>query len=289
LIDKIVALARADPAIRTVILEGSLAVGFQTDELSDYDVNLYATGYQNYLADDGWMSQVGPVMLYQKEQFPFYDAIIPTRLVIFQNRTRVDFSFWHAGLLADIVRGDKVYASYRNGCRVLVDKDHLAERLAPPTGDGFLIRQPTRDEFLQTLYDFWFEAYCVGKYLARQNLWFAKLIENRTVKDHLFRMIVWHHQAENGWRPNPLIHSEGKRFETWASPEIVRAVSACFSGYDVGDTWTSLFAMVEVLHRLARETSSRLAIAYPAQVEQDVTSYLRYMAARPKEKLNMIS
>ena len=84
LIDKITAFAQADPGIRAVILEGSLAVGSHVDELSDYDINIFASNYEKYLADDAWMSQFGAVLVYQKEQFPFYDAIIPNRLVVYQ-------------------------------------------------------------------------------------------------------------------------------------------------------------------------------------------------------------
>ena len=280
LIDKITTFAHADPDIRAVILEGSLAVNSHVDALSDYDVNIFAVNYDKYLADDAWLGQFGPVLVYQKEQFPFYDAIIPTRLVVFQDRPRIDFSFWHPRLLAEIVQGDKEYESYKNGYRILVDKDRVAERLKPPTGDGFPILKPGRDEFLQTIYDFWFEAYCVAKYLYRQNLWYAKLIENRYIKDHLFKMILWHHQAENGWAPNLLIHREGKRFEKWASPEIVEAVSTCFSAYHIEDTWNSLFAMMELFTRLARTTSSYLCIAYPLEREQDVVRYMQYLKDR---------
>ena len=277
MIDRITAFAYADPDIRAIILEGSLAVNSQVDELSDYDVNIFALRYDKYLADDAWMNQFGPVLVYQKEQIQFYDAAIPSRLVVFQDKPRIDFSFWHIKLLSEIVQGDKEYESYKNGYRILVDKDRVAERLKPPMGDGFPVLKPGRDEFLQTLYDFWFEAYCVAKYLYRRDVWYAKLIENRYIKDQLFKMILWNHQAENGWKPNPLIHREGKRFEKWASPEIVEAVSTCFSTYHVGDTWSSLFAMVELFTRLARKTSSHLHIAYPLEREQDVVRYLQYL------------
>jgi len=32
-------------------------------------------------------------------------------------------------------------------------------------------------------------------------------------------MILWYHQAEHGWMPNPLIHLDGKRFEKWTALE----------------------------------------------------------------------
>ncbi len=142
LIDKITALAQADPDIRAIILEGSLAVNAQVDALSDYDINIFAINYDKYLADDAWMNQFGPVLVYQKEQFQFYDAVIPTRLVVYQDRPRIDFSFWHPGLLTEIVQGVKEYTSYRNGYRILVDKDHIAEQLPQPAGNGFPIARP---------------------------------------------------------------------------------------------------------------------------------------------------
>ena len=49
LIDKIIALAQGDDEIRAVILEGSVVAGAYTDDLSDYDVNIYARDYGPYL------------------------------------------------------------------------------------------------------------------------------------------------------------------------------------------------------------------------------------------------
>lgn len=277
LVDKIVAFARADEDIRAVILEGSFAVHFQVDELSDYDINIYALNFEHYLLDDRWLSRIGDVLLYQKEHFQFYETTIPTRLVLFRDQQRVDFSFWHLTLLAEMIRGEKQYESYSNGYQILVDKDRLAEQLKSPNGTGFVISPPSRDEFLQTLYDFWFEACCLAKYLSRRDLWYAKLIENRYIKDYLYRMALWDHQAAKAWQPDRLLHTEGKRFEKWASSELIDAVSRCFSRYDVDETWSSLFATMDVFHRLARQISHRLHFEYPDRVEQDMFNYLRYL------------
>ena len=117
LIDKIIALAHVDDDIRAIILEGSFAAHFQVDELSDYDVNIYALNYEKYLLDDRWMSQIGQVLLYQKEQFQFYADVVPTRLVLFRDRERVDFSFWHLSLLSDIVRAIRSMRVIRTAIR----------------------------------------------------------------------------------------------------------------------------------------------------------------------------
>jgi len=161
-----------------------------------------------------------------------------------------------------------------------VNKDHLAGQLKAPNGTGFFISPPNRDRFLQTLYDFWFEAHCVAKYLSHKDLWFAKRIENSYIKDHLYRMTLWHHQAANGWNPDPLLHTEGKRFEKWAAPELINAIQKCFSPYDVESTRNSLFAMIEVFNRLARQTALQLHIEFPDRTERDVLEYLEYLYYR---------
>jgi len=280
LVDRIVGLAQEDDDIRAVILEGSIVAGGQVDELSDYDINVFTRDCARYLTDDRWMGQIGEVLVYQKEQLVFYDTVMPSRLVVFRDCPRVDFSFWPAAALHEMVQGHKQYESYRNGYVVLVDKDGLAAQLPPPDGEGFRILPPSRDTFLQELYDFWFEAYCVGKYLSRGDLWYAKMVENGYIKQHMYRMVLWHHQAARGWPRDPLLHTEGKRFERWASPELLAEIGRCFSAYDVEGTWASLFAMVKLFGRLARQTARQLEISYPEHKEQQVIDYLCYLESR---------
>jgi aminoglycoside 6-adenylyltransferase len=275
LLNRIVDFASDDPEIRAVILEGSLAVSAPVDALSDYDINIYARSFERYLDDDNWLSQFGEVLLYQKETYQFYTTTIPTRLVVYRHSPRIDFSFWQLDLLSDMAQGTKVYESYKNGYRILVDKDGLAAQLQPPDGSGFQVRQPGRDELLQTIYNFWFEAYCVARYLRRGDVWYAKLVENRYIRDYFYCMALWQHQAENDWKPDPRLHLEGKRFEKWAPLELIREISKTFSRYDRDATWDSLFAMLFTFNQMARQTASRLEIAYPERVENDVLDYLR--------------
>jgi aminoglycoside 6-adenylyltransferase len=216
-------------------------------------------------------------MIYEKAEFQFYGETFSTRLVLLRNGERVDFSFWRADLLDTIVRGEKVYESYRNGYRVLVDKDRIAERLPLPDNTGFLVAPPDREAFREAVYHFWFEAYSVARYLTRGDLWFAKSVESGYFKDYLFRMMLWDHQSKNEWSQNSLIHTGGKRFEQWASPGTIEAVSRCFSPYNIEETWKSLFTMVEIFNRLARRTAKQLEIDYPDHVEQDILEYLGYL------------
>jgi aminoglycoside 6-adenylyltransferase len=237
MIDAITRFAEREPEIRAAILEGSRGAGAPIDDLSDYDVNLFCTAPDRFLASDAWMLEFGEVLIYQKESFPFYDAIIPTRLILYRGTPRIDFSFWPVELLADIAAGAKRREAYRNGFVVLVDKDGVAARI---------VRSPSRDELLQTIYDFWFEVCITAKYLRRGDLWRAKEIENGTVKSFLYRMMAWSHSD-------------------------ARALMA----------GSSLMTMFRGFNDLAREVCRRMGVAYPEAKERAVEEYLKTWSSRP--------
>ncbi len=280
LLEKVIAFGNEDENIRSIILEGSKATGFQVDELSDYDINVFARDINRYLNDDAWMKRFGEVLIYQKEEFLFYGTNLPTRLILFRDNQRIDFSFWETELLMDIARGDKTYESYKNGYQVLVDKDGVAELLSQPDGTGFSVSPPNRERFQQIVYDFWFEAYGMAKYLSRGDLWYSKIIENRFIKDRLFLMAVWDHCSLNHWKPDSFVHTGAKRFEEWASKELKASFSKCFSVYENSDTWRSLFAMVETFNQLARNTASRMGFDYREKLEEDILVLLRTLHER---------
>jgi aminoglycoside 6-adenylyltransferase len=274
IISKLTTFGKADESIRAVILEGSQSTGKFTDDLSDYDVNIFTNDARHYLSSDLWLKQFGDVLIYQKEQLEIFGEIIPTRLAVFKDGSRIDFSFWPVSVLLEMTNGAKPYESYRNGFTILVDKDGLAKSLPKPDGKGFQVDKSGRDEFLQTLYDFWFEAYCVARSLARGDLWFAKRIEASYIKDHLYRMMLWEHQAQNGWANDPLLHLEGKRFEQWAEPELLKEISACFSIYSIEETWKSLLGMTNLFNRTAKSMAGELGFEYPEKTSQEILEYI---------------
>jgi aminoglycoside 6-adenylyltransferase len=274
IISKLVGFAEADDAIRAVILEGSLAAGRFIDDLSDYDVNIFTRNARPYLNDDLWMGQFGNVLIYQKEEFDFYDQIITTRLVIFADGLRIDFSFWPLGYLTEMADGSKPYEPYRNGFQVLVDKDGLAASLPAPDKLGFHVHLPEKDLFLQTVYDFWFEAYSIAKALVRGDLWYAKRMDASYVKDHLYQMVLWEHQRRLSWSHDPVLHLGGKRFEKWASPQLLEAISTCFSAYNEDETWASLFAMLGLFNRIAQKLAGELKFKYPLRAEKEIVTAL---------------
>jgi len=274
IICKMITYAEANESIRALILEGSQSTGKLIDDLSDFDLNIFTLDAEPFLKSTDWLSQFGEVLIYQKEELVFYGQAFPSRLVVFRDGSRIDFSFWPVSALRELADGSKRYESYRNGYRVLVDKDRLTDNLPEPDGLGFQVTPPAKDQFLQTIYDFWFEAYCVARGLARGDLWYAKRIEASYLKDHLYQIALWEHQSRHNWAPDPLLHLGGKHFERWAEAELLEEISKCFSGYSIEDTWKSLFSVLELFDRMAKEVADELAIMFPVNKYQHMKRYL---------------
>ncbi len=274
IISKLIDFGEANESIRALILEGSHTTGQFIDALSDYDINVFSDHADPFLQGADWLKQFGRVLIYQKEEMDFYGQVLPTRLVVFTDGSRIDFSFWPVSTLTEMTHGSKRYESYCNGYRVLLDKDGLTANLPEPDGLGFQVLPPQRDQFLQILYDFWFEAYCVARALARSDLWYAKRIEASYLKDHLYQMILWEYQSRHGWEPDLLLHQGGKRFERWAEPELLNEISKCFSGYSIDETWKSLSAMLETFSCLSKELAERLGVEFPEKKDFEIKEYL---------------
>ena len=279
ILNKIVNWAKNEPEIRTLILEGSRASNSQTDELSDYDLNVFVVNPDKYTSDNSWIDNFDKVLVYQKEKFFYKNIEIPTRLVLYKNNPRVDFSFWPINVLHEIIENRILPESYRNGYKVLLDKDKVTGNIILPNYDGFTITQPTKDELLTTIYNFWFESCSVAKYLKRDRLWFAKILENGPIKGFMLQIILWNESSKYDWNNNK-IHSQGKNLETHVDVDIKESFKKCFSKYDNNDTWDSLFGMIELFKRLAYELTMTMNVKYPNDSISEIEKYIRQLYER---------
>lgn len=262
IIENIIIWAENEPKIRALILEGSMVSGTETDELSDYDINLFLTDDKKYTESNTWIYTFDDVVMYQKPDFTFGKWYIPSRLVVYKNSPRIDFSFWNVRILKHFVEKRQLPEWYKNGCRILLDKDNIASKLPEPTHDGYSISKPSKDNVLKTIYDFWFEVYCVAKYLKRGSVFYAKMVENSYIKKFLVQMIIWCEVCEKGWGSTHF-HTEGKNLEKVINKDLLAQLSECFSGYGQHVILKSLCNMMKLFERLSKKLCDNLEIEYP--------------------------
>ena len=273
IIGKIVSWAQQELKIRAIILEGSIVSGAKIDKLSDYDLNIYITDYSKFVKNNDWMYTFDDVIVYQKPDFTYDEWYIPSRLVVYKHSPRVDFSFWNIDILKQFIEKQELPEFYKNGYKVLIDKDRITSQLHEPSHDGYAIARPCKDEFLKTIFDFWYEVYCVVKYLKRESLFYTKMIENGYIKKFLLQMLLWYEAMNTGWGRND-IHTEGKNLEEIIDDTLKSQLAKCFSDYSYEKTLTSLQKMIQLFEKYSITVCNNLDIDYPNKRIKGIKSFI---------------
>jgi len=263
-LSSLVAWASKDANIRRLVLVGSRARSTPPDDLADIDVQLYAKTSERYTRDDAWLSEIGLAWLCVWDEYSDGDILVPTRLVLFAEGVKVDFAFYPAGVVSSGTQAGLAR-------RVLLDKDgpaHEPRAKSVPLGRH---RRPSEAEFCRAVEEFWFEAYHVAKYLARNELWLAKSRDWAT-KQFLLKVIEWHERPALAGDYD--MYDAGKGMHLWVSDETWAELRRAFAGFDREEGWGALLATMDLFRRLATETAATLGFAYPTGVDRNVSEFI---------------
>jgi aminoglycoside 6-adenylyltransferase len=288
------AAARGD--IRAAIVVGSRAREDRpADEWADLDVGFVVKRPARYLSDVRWLAEIAsPLVSYR-------DSAGPTIHVLFEGGLDVGLAFLPYSAFKSALRfiapikrrpgvqralpfglGTRIdsliaegAAYYGRGYRVLVDKDGLVARfMAEFPAPAVRVEPPSKDDFSQTVNEFWFSAVWIAKHLRRGEHWWT--IEggwNHHMRPLMLRMIEWHACSERGWSFD--VWSDGRFLEEWADPGIVECLRDALPRYDGEAIWSALLASMESFRSIANETARRLGFDYASGADEGVTALVR--------------
>lgn len=267
---KIVKWANEEDSIKVLILQGSRAGKMSSDELSDFDISVFCNSPLPYTETEEWLAGIGNVWLCVKEELSFGGKKFPTRLVIFEGGIKVDFSLFSLDALSQIVNFS-LPEDYNLGYQILLDKDNLTSGLKKPNFKQSKAIKPSKQEFLNTIQEFWFEAYHVAIYLKREDLWSVKFRSN-AMHNFLLCMIEWQAQAQNEWKySTPPI---GKRMRSWADKETWDTLKGVFAHFEAEDSWNALFRTLELFRRLSNEVAASLGLDSPSSIDKNIGQFI---------------
>lgn len=257
---RVVEWAEREEPVRAVVLVGSRASGTM-DDLSDYDLAIFARTHEPYVRNDRWLSSIGRAWVCIPDHYEMGSSMIPTRLVLFDPGVKVDFAFHPLSLFSDVTAAE--------AHEVILDKDGLASEARPMEREASaMLDEP---DFVRVVQEFWFEAYHVAKYLHRGELWLVKTRDAAT-KALLLQMMEWHARASRG--PGYDTRCEGRGLERWVDRAVWIELHETFAGFDAESSRRALYATMGLFRRLARETAERLGYAYPNDVDDDIRGFI---------------
>jgi aminoglycoside 6-adenylyltransferase len=254
-------------SVRALILTSSRVSSDATvDIFSDYDVEVYVTSLSEFENDD-WLNTFGDVLVKwpkKPSSTGFGDNWI-TRLVMFENRLRIDFQ------ITDNKEVKK--SAYDSGYKVIVDKDGIAAKISAPTFKEHLVKKPTEEEFLTLVSDFFWDSVYVPKYLWRGSLFYAKFMFASLQFEYFEKIIGWYIGSQNNWNVNTGAH--GKYFEKYLDKKTWEEIRQTFAGAGIEENWIAFFKLFELFTQFAKDVARKLDYQYPEEQEEKLLIYLQ--------------
>ena len=259
--DTILRWAEKSNNIRALVLTGSRARG-DCDELSDYDVVLFVKDTKPFVRSDRWLTKLGKAWVGIAEETSLRNRTFPTRLVIFDQGIKVDFTI----LPLDLAKEKTFEGEYL----VLLDREGRFKKTRDAKAKT--IKKPSSKEFWQLVDEFWFEAYHVAKYLNRGDLWQAKMREADLKYRILITMLAWNVGLKNGWaKPSIPVC---KNVESWLDRRTSRVLTHLFSKYDRKKSQNALKKIIELFTVASEEISKRLKFTGRHEAHQELSKYI---------------
>jgi aminoglycoside 6-adenylyltransferase len=272
-------------AIRALLLTSTRAVpGAPVDVLSDYDVILIMTDIRPFVADHGWLTDFGEVLVAYWDPIhshPEFGIEQCGNVVQYVDGLKIDFSLWPISLFAQIAAAPALDAELDAGYRVLLDKDGLTAPLRPPTHRAYVPQPPTEDEYLTWCNDFLSNPPFVAKCLWRDELLPAKWCLDEDMKQlYLRRMLEWHIGIATGW--SVPVGNLGKGLKKRLSPELWAHLERCYAGANIAENWEALAQTMALFRRVGVEVGARLGFAYPEALHDRVGVFVEQIKQRKR-------
>lgn len=272
MIDCFVTWAQLRPDVRAGVVLGSWARhDLPADHLSDLDLVVIVSDPSVFLSEAGWLHTFGEPCLTFVE--PTATGNFRERRVSFRDGRDIDFSIVPVAAIQRMILQQipvEIADVFRRGFRILVDKDHLAERftdsaLWPEKAD----KLPTELTWRETGHDFLFHILLAAKKALRGELWVATGSCNGYLQNLLLRLMEWHANAKG--------HSDswhaGRFLERWAESDVLKALPDTFAKYALEDVQRALMADLHFYEKFGREIANAFGYdfreeAYSFAVEQ---------------------
>jgi len=269
LLRTILAWAETDSRVEAVIQTGSRARRQRVDALSDLDIELIGAHAPELADDDSWIRALGNVMVTLALANDAPDDLgWPTRLVVFDQGRKVDFTLAGWQRIDDMIR-DGLDELYAHGYVVHLDKTERLSQLPAPLLAPPPRQAPTQTEFASVESEYWFEATQVAVYLARRDLWVVKFREN-TMHSCLLKMLEWVVQATgtHTWHI-------GHHMSEWLPEREFALAQRVFTHFDFDDTVRGLNASLTLFEAVSQQAATSFGLEtrtdLPSRVRQNLS------------------
>jgi aminoglycoside 6-adenylyltransferase len=277
MLDLILGVAQADERIRAVIMNGSRTDPHAPrDIFQDYDVVYVVTDVAAFINAPAWIDCFGERMIMQLPDTmgdaPPADGSF-AYLMQFVDGNRIDLTLFPLAALDRMAR-DSLSV-------LLLDKDGGIAPFGLPHDGGYLPSPPPAKEFADCCNEFWWVATYVAKGLWRNEITYAKFMQDQVMRDQLMKMLVWFIGVKTDFTRAP--GKYGKYLRRYLEPELWAMLEQSYADASSDRTWDSLFVMAALFRRAAQTVATHFGYAYPQGDDEGVSAHLAHVRRLPKD------
>lgn len=276
IIERLTQWAERQRLVRAMLLTSSRAIpNVPGDVFSDYDVILAVLDVHPFYEDRTWLEDFGSVLaLYRDPLEPYYGCLKSGYVTQYENGLKIDFTLWPVEILRRVAADPHLPPEFDAGYLVLLDKDHLTNRLKPPTYTAYIPTPPTETEYQTAVEVFFLEATYVAKFLWRDDLMAAKHVLDHFMKqEHLRPMLEWRLEIDHQWSVKPGLY--GQRLKKWLRPDLWTELESTYTGAGLEANWEAMFRTIALFRKVATQVGDRLGYSYPHDLDRRTVAYLQ--------------
>jgi aminoglycoside 6-adenylyltransferase len=275
--DRVVVWTRQRPDVHAVLVVGSRArIDVPADEFSDLDLVLFADHPGHLIEGDGWLSEIGPVVMSFVEATAYGGG--RERRAVFEPMLDVDFSVVPASLLdLDFAVTSPATEVIRpvvdRGYRILDDPSGRLGRLYDlPISPRIAWSLPDQATFTNQVVGFWYNAMWTTRKLLRGEILVARTCLDNSMKDKVLHVINW--LAHLG-KPDIDTWQGSRFFEKWTEQDIAATFHSTYGEATPARILGDLERTMDLFAKVARDASRRLEYPYPDRAETHVRDWIR--------------
>ncbi len=278
MMELILGIARTDPRIRAVWMNGSRTnPHVPRDIFQDYDIVYAVTDVQGYVDDRNWIDVFGERIVMQRpdESVLFDEKPSPLRyayLMQFADGNRIDLTLLDLSIARREVLSDKLTV-------VLLDKDSLLPPVPPPSDEDYRVKKPDAAHFSDCCNEFWWVMPYAAKGLWRREILFAKEHMEQNIRPMLLMMLGWEVGVLTGFTVS--VGKCGKYLDKYLPKERWEGLLRTYSAADYPSVWDALLEMGELFHVSACKVAQECGFSYPYEDDCRVMAHLRHVRQLP--------
>ena len=274
--------ARNDERIRAVYMNGSRTnPHVPKDIFQDYDVVYVVSETLSFIEDKEWINEFGQLIMMQepdKSDFGLGQGRDCSKsymfLMLFSDGNRIDLRFQTKEVMVEEYGKDKLTLP-------LMDKDDILPLISAPCDSDYYVQKPSLEEYNGITNEFWWCLQNVAKGIWRDELPYAKLMFEYTVRKSLDQIVAWWIGLQHDFQVSP--GKLGKYFKNYLPGPYWEMYKETYSNADYNNMWNSIFVTCELFRLLSLEVADHFNYTYPIDDDTKMTKYLKHVRNLPSD------